>query len=298
MGPRIPPGHGPGGLSPRVQVALAAALFATGGAGIKAVGFGPWQTAAVRAGVALAAMLVIIPESRQWRDWRVALVGCAYALTTVGFVLANKQTTAASAIFLQNTSPVFVLLLAPLLLGERVTRDDLVYMAALAVGMVLFFAGTRAPMATAPRPVLGNILALCTAVTWSVTLIGYRWLAARGLSVGGAAVCGSALAAVGTAALAFPWEPGRPIDWALLAFLGVFQLGVPYLLIVRAVPRLKAIDVSLLLLLEPVLSALIAWAVHGETLAAPGFMGGAVIVGATVVHARRAATGPPLIPVD
>ena len=285
-------------MNPRLQLALAAALFATGGAGIKAVGFGPWQTAAVRAVVALTGMLLLIPESRRWRDWRYALVGCAYAATTVGFVLANKFTTAASAIFLQDTSPIFVLALAPLVLGEHVTRDDLVYMAALAVGMALFFAGTPAAFATAPRPVLGNVLALGTAVTWSVTLIGYRWLAARGLAIGAAAVWGSAIAALGTAALAVPVERGQPRDWGILMFLGLFQLAVPYLLIARAVPRLKAIDVSLILLLEPVLASLVAWAVHGETLAPLGLVGGAVIVGATMVHAGRASAEPAPIPVD
>ena len=285
-------------MNPRLQLALAAALFATGGAGIKAVGFGPWQTAAVRAAVALTGMLLLIPESRRWRDWRYALVGCAYAATTVGFVLANKFTTAASAIFLQDTSPIFILALAPLLLDEHVTRDDLVYMAALALGMALFFAGTPAAFATAPRPVLGNVLALGTAVTWSITLIGYRWLAARGLAIGAAAVWGSAIAALGTAALAVPFEAGQPRDWGILAFLGVFQLAVPYLLIARAVPRLKAIDVSLILLLEPVLASLVTWAVHGETLAPLGLVGGGVIVGATAVHARRASAEPVPIPVD
>src|SRR5205823_13446789 len=110
---------------------------------------------------------------------------------TLLYVQANKHTTAANAIFLQSTSPLFILLLAPVLLGEHATRRDMAQMAVMGVGVGLFFLGSDQPSATAPNPALGNVLAAVCAVTWAVTVIGYRWLAGRGASVAAAAVSGN-----------------------------------------------------------------------------------------------------------
>ena len=68
------------------------------------------------------------------------------------FVQSNKLTTAASAIFLQATAPLWVVLLSPWLLGERIRARDLVYMAVLAVGLGCFFVGIDPVSATAPNP--------------------------------------------------------------------------------------------------------------------------------------------------
>ncbi|HEV8508919.1 MAG TPA: EamA family transporter, partial [Gemmatimonadales bacterium] len=111
-------------MSPRSKIIAAAVLFSTGGAAIKFCGFGAWQLAAFRATIAMITILVALPEARRGWTWRTVLVGFAYAATTLLYVQANKHTTAASAIFLQSTSPLFILLLAPLLLGEHATRRD------------------------------------------------------------------------------------------------------------------------------------------------------------------------------
>src|SRR5258708_29536513 len=134
-------------------------------------------------------ILVLLPEARRGWSWRAVVVGVSYAATTLLYVQANKHTTAASAIFLQSTSPLFILLLAPLLLGEHATRRDIMQMAVMGAGLGLFFLGTDRPSATAPNPALGNALAAICAVTWAFTVMGYRWLAARGAS--GAAAAGS-----------------------------------------------------------------------------------------------------------
>ena len=80
--------------------------------------------ASFRAGVAALAVLLLVPAARRGLSARAALVGVAYAVTVVLFVLANKLTTAASTIFLQATSPLYIVLLQPLLLKEKVPRSD------------------------------------------------------------------------------------------------------------------------------------------------------------------------------
>ena len=268
-------------MSPRSKIVVAAALFSTGGAAIKWCGFDAWQLAGFRAAIAFLTILVLIPESRRGWSWRTALVGCAYAATTLLYVQANKHTTAASAIFLQSTSPLFILLFAPWLLGEHATRRDLLQMAVMGLGLVLFFLGMDEPSATAPNPALGNILAAICAVTWAFTVIGYRWLAARGASIATAAVSGNLTASVVAVAFAQPLVAGRPVDWAVVVFLGVCQLGIPYLFMARAIPRLRAIEVGLFLLIEPVLNPIWAWLVHGEIPGPATLVGGMLILGAT-----------------
>src|SRR3984893_10550395 len=98
-------------MSPRSKIIAAAVLFSTGGAAIKFCGFAAWQLAASRATFALLTIFILVPESRRGWTWRTVLVGFAYAATTLLYVQANKHTTAASAIFLQSTSPLFILLL-------------------------------------------------------------------------------------------------------------------------------------------------------------------------------------------
>ena len=82
-------------------------------------------------------------------------MGVAYAATLILFVIANKLTTSANTIFLQATSPVYLLLLGPLFLKEPVRRRDLWVVAAVLAGLVLFFVGTEAPVRDGARPGAG-----------------------------------------------------------------------------------------------------------------------------------------------
>src|SRR6267143_252066 len=167
------------------------------------------------------------------------------------------------------------------LLPEHATRRDIGQMAVMGVGLGLFLLGHDRPSATAPNPVLGNVLAAICAVTWSFTVMGYRWLAARGASVAAAAVSGNLTAGTIALVMAQPLVAGRPVDWAVVVFLGVFQLGIPYLFLARAVPRVRALEVGLFLLIEPVLNPIWSWLVHGETPGPATLAGSALILGAT-----------------
>src|SRR5216117_2194492 len=199
-----------GVMSPRSKIIAAAVLFSSGGAAIKFCSFGAWQLAAFRAALAMLTILVLLPEARRAWSWRTVVVGFSYAATTLLYVHANKHTTAASAIFLQSTSPLFILLLAPWLLGEHASGRDIAQMAVMGVELGLFLLGLDQPSATAPNPALGNVLAAICAVTWAFTVMGYRWLAARGSSVAAAAVSGNLTAAMIALVMAQPLAAGRP----------------------------------------------------------------------------------------
>lgn len=274
--------------SARFRLLLAAALFSTGGVAIKGCGLTPWQVSAFRSGIGALTLLALAPESRRGWNGRTLVVGLAYAGTVTLFALANRMTTSANAIFLQSTAPLYLLLLGPWWLREPIHRRDLGFLAALAVGMALFFVGVEPPRRTAPDPGMGNALAVGSGLCWALTILGLRWLGRDGTGGASATVVGNLLGCALALPFALPLGASTPTDWALVGFLGVVQIGVSYVLVTRATRHVPALEATLLLLLEPVLNPVWSWLVHGETPGPWSMLGGAIILGATFARARGA----------
>jgi drug/metabolite transporter (DMT)-like permease len=279
---------------PRLKLVAAALLFSTGGAAIKATTLTGWQVACFRSGVAALAVFLLAREARRGWSWRAALVGVAYAATLILFVTANKLTTSANTIFLQATAPLYMVVLSPWLLGERLRREDLIVMAAVAVGLALVLAGHDAPVATAPDPARGNVLAALSGLTWALTVCGLRWVGdeARGGSAVPSVVLGNAIAFLAALPFALPLGASRTVDWAVIAYLGIFQIGVAYLLVSSGLRQVTAIEASILLLVEPALNPFFAWLVHGEKPSAFAMAGGLIILGATTLRTWIDARSP------
>ncbi len=282
------PIHAPASLAgARLKILLGALLFSTGGTAIKACAYTGLEVAGLRSGIAAVAIFLLLPSARRLGSPRTWLVGLAYAVTMFTFVMANKLTTAANTTFLQSTAPLYICFLGPFLLGERVRRSDLAFMAVLLLGLALFFVGTEAPARTAPQPGLGNLLAALSGVSWALTIIGLRWVGrseGAGGSAGSAVLAGNLIAFL----LAIPWTVsaggGRIQDWLLLAYLGVFQVALAYVFVTAAIRRLPALEASLLLMAEPVFNPLWAFVIHGEAPRAWALLGGTVIIAATVTR--------------
>jgi drug/metabolite transporter (DMT)-like permease len=209
------------------------------------------------------------------------LVSVSYAATLLLFVLANRLTTSANAIFLQATAPLYLLLLGPWLLREPITRRDLGLMAALAIGMACFFLGQQTPYLTAPDPTTGNLLATVSGFTWALTMVGLRNLGKHGGSPQAVVMSGNVVACLWAAPFALPLGPHALADWLVVAYLGIFQIGVAYVLVSAAVSLLPAFEVTLLLYLEPALNPVWSWMVHGERPGLLALVGGAIILTAT-----------------
>ena len=153
-------------MSPRLLLVVAAVLFSTGGAAIKYNQLTSWQVACFRAAFAAGALWIAIPGVRRRWSWTLFWVGCAYASMLVMFVAATKLTTAANAIFLQSTAPIYLLFIGPVVLKEPLRRSDVMLLVLMAIGMSLFFVGSETPLATAPNPRLGNLLGAATGLAW------------------------------------------------------------------------------------------------------------------------------------
>ncbi|HEY4101251.1 MAG TPA: DMT family transporter [Gemmatimonadales bacterium] len=283
-------------MSPRIRIACAALLFSTGGAAIKAADFTAWQVASFRSGIAALTLLILVPQARRGIGWKPALVGIAYAATLVLFVLANRLTTSANTIYLQSTAPLYVLLLAPFLLRERIRRSDLPIIAAVFGGLILVFLGVDHPSATAPDPARGNLLAAGSGVTYAFLLIGLRWLG-RGDTVDRgvpAVLLGNCFACLAALPMAMPVGVHPWHAWTVILYLGIFQIAGAYLLITSALRHIPAIEASLMLLVETAFNPVWSWLVLGEVPAALALVGGGLIVGATILQAIRAPSPVPV----
>ncbi len=274
-------------LGARLRIVAAALLFSTGGAAIKACTLSSWQVAGLRSTVAAIAILVMLPAARRRWTAKIALLGAAYATTMVLFVTANKLTTAANTIFLQSTAPLYVLLLSPWVLKEHLKVRDLIFMLATGAGMACFFVGTPPTAASAPHPLQGNVLALLSGVFWGLTVVGMRWLGRSEDSSDGAAmiVAGNVIAALACAPFALPIHAARPADFAVVLYLGVFQIALAYVFLTAAMRYVPALEASLLLFVEPVFNPLWAFLVQGELPGVLASVGGGVILCATAWRA-------------
>ena len=155
----------------------------------------------------------------------------------------------------------------------------------IAAGMIACFLAPTAAAESAPNPPLGDAIALLSGIGYAGLLLGLRWLARVEPNSGTAAIAwGNAI----TAPVCFALMPvagqepslGSAQDWLVIAVLGVLQVGLAYAILVRAIVHVPAVRTSLLLMVEPALNPLIAWAVHGETPHVLAVLGGALIIGA------------------
>ena len=260
-----------------VFLLLAALLWSTGGLFIKWV---DWNGMAISGVRSLISALVIGVAFR--RDLKITwsgtqlLCAVAYALTVSLFVVANKLTTAANAILLQYTAPVHVALLSAWLLKERITLRDWLTITAVLTGMVMFFFEQMSP-----GNLIGNMLALFTGFTFALFSVLLR--KQKGASPAASVFLGNLL----TALLGLPFmldgAPGVQ-GWLGMIYLGVFQLGLAYVLYTWALAHVTAMEAILITLIEPVLNPAWVFLLMGEIPALSSLVGGAIIIGAVTIH--------------
>lgn len=214
---------------------------------------------------------------------RVWLIGAAYAATLILFVLANKLTTSANAIFLQSTAPLYLLLLGPLVLHEPIRKVDIAVIAAVATGAVLLLLGSRVVGATSPDPSRGNLLACAAGVTWALTITGLRWAgkhSGHNDLAAATAIAGNLIAFAACLPMALPVQNPGFTNLAVVLYLGIFQVALAYIFLTRSLREVQGLEAATLLLAEPVFNPIWTWVVHGERPGTLALWGGVLIIGA------------------
>jgi drug/metabolite transporter (DMT)-like permease len=258
-----------------ILLIAAAVLWSTGGVLIKLVEWNPFAIAGVRSLIAAAVMIVVVRRPRI--TWSATQICCAlaYAGTVVLFPAATKYTTAANAILLQYTAPVYIALFGAWFLGERARWLDWLTILIALGGMTLFLLDGLKSGAW-----LGNGLGLLSAVSFATMVMLLR---KQKDASPGSVIVGNLFAALIGLPFVFGPLPGA-MSWLGLALLGVFQLAVPYLLYVRAIRNVTALEAVLIPVIEPILNPLLVMLWLGEKPSGLALIGGLIVLGAVTAR--------------
>ena len=268
-------------VDPVLLVVLAVFLWSTGGMFIKLTSLDAYQVTFFRS--LLAALTVLIATRRKGlRINAFGILGSViYAVLLFLFVWATKHGTAANAIFLQYTAPIYILVLSPWIIGEKFHLRDLVTVVFCLGGMSLFFVGrldTTAYMA--------NIAALGSGVFLGLYIMLLRHPRALGMNSTITVIYGNFILALLTAPAGIAAIPTlTPTDIFAVSFLGIVQIGVAYILFIKGVTGgTRPLDASIIGFIEPLLNPVWVFFIVGEQPSVWALLGGTIIIVTVAGH--------------
>lgn len=272
-----------------LQMFVCAALWSIAGIFIKLIDLNPFVIAGFRSLFAAITVLVFMISRREKIVFtrNVAISAFFLSSTFFAFVSANKLTTAANAIVLQYTAPVFILIASVIFLNEKLVRADVAVVAAAVVGIALFFFDQLDGGKLA-----GNLLGVLSGLMMACMFLSVR--NCRETERMSGMLMGHLLTAlVGIPFLLAGGGQMTARSLGLLAVLGVFQLGIPYILCGLASAHCSPLACSLIGTVEPLLNPVWVAIFDGEAPGPFALAGAVIVVGAItiwcVVKARTAA---------
>lgn len=281
-------------FSPVILLLIAACLWSTSGVLIKMVDWNPLAISGVRSAIAAVVFAIAVRRPRlTWSRGQIAGTLC-YAASVTLFVVAVKWTTAANAILLQYTAPIYVALLSAWCLDEPTKRSDWLAIGAMLIGISLFFFDE---LSTAGF--WGNICALAGGVAFAGLIVSLR--SQKHGSPFESVLFGNLIVAIVAIPAMRSGSPGARGWWVLL-ILGVFQLGIAHLLYARALKSVPAVEGAIIPMIEPILSPLWVFLLLGERPGPFALAGGSIVLGTVGVRTWLAYARPiaarPLDPIS
>ena len=267
--------------SPLLFVLAAAVLWSTGGLFIKWTSLSGLELSFGRSLLAAITVAIFTRHEGFGLNRVTALASVLYAALLLLFVLATKETTAANAIFLQYTAPVYLLILEPLIYKEKFRKRDLIVVTVCVIGMSLFFVGKLRP-----QDVTGNLLALASGFCFACYFLLLRHSTSRSVNRASSVIYGNLLLVLVAAPAGLKAVPQMNMHDALsVLYLGVVQIGLAYTLFTVAMARgVRSLDAGIVGYVEPVLNPVWVFLVLGERPSSWALVGGAIIVIAVVCH--------------
>jgi len=265
---------------PYLMLVITALLWSTGGFLVKGIQWHPVAIVGMRSLIAAAVILIAIRKPEL--TWSLPQLGGAvcYAGTVILYVIANKLTTAANAVLLMYTAPIYVIIFGPWFLKEKASRRDWLAVGAVMVGIVVFFMDKLSP-----EGFLGNMLAVLSGVSFAWMTLFLR-KQKRGSPVE-SVFLGNLLAAVIGLPFFLREELPEINGILMLIALGTFQLGFSYVLYTKAIQKVRAFEAVLITMLEPVLNPVWVFLLLGEV---PGnwALAGGTVMATVVLHGLAA----------
>jgi drug/metabolite transporter (DMT)-like permease len=260
-----------------LYLALAAILWSTSGLFVKIL---DWQPVSILAGRSFFAAIVFLIYLRRlptrFSLWQL-LAALMFILTQLLFITSTKLTTAANAIFLQYTMPIYVVLLAYWFLGEKPSRTDWFSMLIIFIGLMLFFGDELST-----DGLYGNLLAILSGVTGALMMVSFR------AQKNGNPAESNLIAFLFTATLGFPFIMQE--TWAvnsilILAFLGIVQIGFAFIFFTKGIKHIPALEANLIGTLEPVLNPIWVFLFYGESMGKFALIGGLIVLSGVILSA-------------
>ncbi len=256
---------------------ITAILWSTSGLFVKIL---DWQPVAILAGRSFFAAIVFLIYLRRiptrFGLWQL-LAAAMFILTQFLFITSTKLTTAANSIFLQYTMPIYVVLLAYWFLGEKPSRTDWLAMVVIFIGLTLFFGDDLNA-----DGFLGNLLAILSGVTGAIMMVSFR------AQKDGNPAESNLIAFLVTATFGFPFilkETWTMNSILILAFLGIFQIGVAFIFFSKGIKHIPALEANLIGTLEPVLNPIWVFLFYGESMGKFALIGGLVVLSGVILSA-------------
>lgn len=280
------------GIPPTVFVLLAVLLWSAGGLLFKLTSISAYEVNAGRCFLAAITIGLLTYKKGLKLNLFTVLTSVLYALTLSCFAVANKLTTAANAIFLQYTAPIYILILAPFILKEKFRLTDLITVAACLGGMSLFFLddSTAQTNLSPASQMQGNLFALASGFFFGLYLLLLRHPASLRQNPAVSVFYGNLLAVL----LMLPFFITNPSIWTTQDYvavflLGVFQIGLAYFLFTYGVAKgVRSLDANLMGFIEPLLNPVWVFLFVGERPGSWAITGSVIIIATVAAHTLAA----------
>ncbi len=257
---------------------LTAILWSSSGLLVKIISWQPLSILSGRSILSAAVFWIFLKYPTRFYWTRLQVTGAvAYVGTQIFFIMATKLTTAANAIFLQYTLPIYIVLFGYWFLNERPQRADWISLIVIFAGLFLFF-GDDLNF----DGFTGNILAIVSGMAMALLMLCMR--KQKDGTPANTILLGNILGAV--IGLPFLFQESYSLqNLSIIAYLGIFQIGLSFVLYSIAIKQVQALEATLILTLEPILNPLWVFLVIGETPGKLALIGGMFVVGAVTARA-------------
>jgi len=267
-----------------VYISITALLWSSSGLFIKILTLNAFQISFYRSFIAAVTLLIIsFVKNKKVKfefDKFTVLASVFYAGILIFFVIANKLTTSANAIFLQFTAPIYLLFLEPFFLKTKFRRKDLVTILICISGMALFFMG-RLEIGN----IYGNLIAILTGICFAMFTLFIKWKKSLGnentiISI----IYGNILVGL----ICFPLISNDLVisstQFYVLLYMGVVQIGVSYFIFNIGIKYVSATEAMIIGMLEAIFNPVWVFFGVGEVPASTALIGAAIIFAAIIFH--------------
>ena len=253
-------------------------MWSFGGLFIKFVDLSPLAITGLRSlGAAIVLWIYLKTPRWQWKPYFIIGV-ISYVGMMIMYVISIRMTSAANAIFLQFTAPIYVIILGYFLLNEKINKLDVLVMCIIFSGMILFFIDELTL-----GGFWGNILALGAGVALAIITVLFRKEKKHAVDLvffgNFFTVLICSISILNSIAIDSKFES------SLMIFVGVFQLGIPYVLYTRALRSVVALDAILLCMIEPILNPFWVYIFLNEPVGRWSIIGGLLVLFGTFCKA-------------